>query len=873
MEMISDYRRRVVIALLGSLVASIACGGDSAPVSTAPPAVATVEVSPATLPLVVGQTGALTAQLRDRSGVLLSNRSVTWTSSNAAVATVSVTGTVMGAAPGTTTVIATSEGKSGAATVTVVPAPVATVVVNPNPVTLRVGQTATLTATLLDQTGGVLTGRPLAWSSSDTAVASVSASGVVTGAAPGTAAIAAASEGKVGTAAITVTASTPTISIGPWTGLGPHHINGPFGSVASGKLQAVAVFAADPNIIYAGGGLGSGNEGPFTEAGAFKSTNGGDTWSRIGAGLSDPIVNAMWVDDANSNLVVAGTETGGIFRSTDGGQTWSVAASLGAASEFVSTAGTLLAATAAGVAQSTDKGRTWSMALSTTSPARALAAGGGAVIVGLENGTIMMQPSPGASWQTVRANAGRTAWSVAIDPANPRTAFALLGYHPSTLLATSDGGSTWSTLAPCDLAQALAMTAASHALYVGCNGAVARTSDGGQSWTRLPNVGWDIRRLLLLSGESSIVIGSDQGLYRTSNGGATWASVSSSVYSSILTNFTVRGPTILTAVQDFSPILTFDGGTTWQQPVVNSPSPPVGEDGQVLINPSNASYCYAYTTAGYQYSTDGCRTFRTTGLPALGFVTYVGAGGADIVAVDPRAPATVYVASQSGVFRSTDWGVTMSPTNWPLQQPYAIAVDPTDSRAIYVGTNAKLFKTQDAGTTWTELGLAGAAGFPTTIAVDPRDPQVILVGLSQGPRRDGGVLRSTDRGKSFVRVNSGLGSQLSPCCGIDVFSLRFDASGAVAAAMSTGVFVSADLGDRWQDVTQNSPSHYITDVAWDGGKLYASSFGGGLLRADAAVVSSQAASMRGPDQTSSRRRAPLRRAMPQPSSSAAGRLR
>jgi uncharacterized protein YjdB len=660
----------------------------TATVTVALAPVASVDVTPSSLSLVVKQTGTLVATPRDQAGNVLAGRSVTWSSRDATVATVSSAGVVTGAAAGTATITATSEGKSGTATVNVALAPVASVDVTPSTLSVVVKQTGTLVATPRDQAGNALAGRSVTWSSSDATVASVSLAGVVTGAAVGTATITATSEGKSGTAAVTVAPAPTIVSVGNWTSLGPHHIPGPFGTLASGKLQALAVYGANPSIMYAGGGLGSADQGPFSEAGAFRTTDGGATWSPINSGLSDPVVNAMWVDQTNSNVVLAGTESGGIFRSSNGGQTWSLAASFGATSEFVSAAGKVYAATAAGVAQSTDAGATWSIALATAAPVRVLAAGGGAMIAGLGSGVIMMQSSPGAAWQTVRNNPGRFSWSVAIDPANPLTAYALLGFHPSTLIGTSDGGVTWSTLTPCDLAQALAMTGASHVLYVGCNGVLVSSSNAGQSWTPFQNVTWDIRRLLLLPGETTIVLGTDQGLYRTSNAGSTWTGLTGSVYSSILTGVAVHGSTIVTAVQDFSPILSFDGGTNWQQPVLTSANPPIGEDGQVLINPASPSYCYLYTTAGYQYSTDGCRTFHSTGLAALGSLSYLQPGGMDIVAVDPRTPSTVYAASQTGVFRSLDWGVTMSPTGWPMAQASAIAIDPSDSRVIYVGTSA-----------------------------------------------------------------------------------------------------------------------------------------------------------------------------------------
>jgi len=83
--------------------------------------------------------------------------------------------------------------------------PVASVSVTPSSATVPVGSTLQLTATPKDATGSPLTGRTVTWASSNTSVATVSATGLVTGQVAGTAIITATSEGQSGTAAITVT--------------------------------------------------------------------------------------------------------------------------------------------------------------------------------------------------------------------------------------------------------------------------------------------------------------------------------------------------------------------------------------------------------------------------------------------------------------------------------------------------------------------------------------------------------------------------------------------------------------------------------------------------------------------------------------------
>lgn len=94
-------------------------GGNNDGGSVAPAPVATVTVSPSSGTIQVNGTLQLTATPRDQNGNALSGRTITWSSSNTSVATVTSSGLVRGIAPGTATITATSEGRTGQATVTV----------------------------------------------------------------------------------------------------------------------------------------------------------------------------------------------------------------------------------------------------------------------------------------------------------------------------------------------------------------------------------------------------------------------------------------------------------------------------------------------------------------------------------------------------------------------------------------------------------------------------------------------------------------------------------------------------------------------------------------------------------------------------------
>ena len=203
--------------LAACLTVLTACGGDG----SGPPApVASVAVTPQSSTIVVGQTTQLTAQPKDAQGNNLGNRTVTWSSTNTAVASVSSSGLVTAlTVGGPVTIVASSEGQDGSAVVTVTPPPVASVSVSPASPSLTPLASVQLSATTRDASGAVLTGRVVTWNSSNNAVATVSGSGLVTGITVGApVTITATSEGQIGTVTVSVVDPIVTsVSISPAT--------------------------------------------------------------------------------------------------------------------------------------------------------------------------------------------------------------------------------------------------------------------------------------------------------------------------------------------------------------------------------------------------------------------------------------------------------------------------------------------------------------------------------------------------------------------------------------------------------------------------------------------------------------------------------
>ena len=186
------------------------------------PTVNSVTVSPASATLDPNDTQQLTATVDATPAS--ADKSVTWSSSDPSVATVSESGLVTAVAQGTATITATSNldnTKSGTCSVTVnapaAPIPVTAIALNKSTTNIAIGDSETLT--IIYTPAEANTGKAVTWTSSNTSVATVDNSGKVIGVTVGTATITATSTTDASitaSCAVTVQAVAVTgVSINP----------------------------------------------------------------------------------------------------------------------------------------------------------------------------------------------------------------------------------------------------------------------------------------------------------------------------------------------------------------------------------------------------------------------------------------------------------------------------------------------------------------------------------------------------------------------------------------------------------------------------------------------------------------------------------
>ncbi len=206
------------------------------------------------------------------------------------------------------------------------------------------------------------------------------------------------------------------------------------------------------------------------------------------------------------------------------------------------------------------------------------------------------------------------------------------------------------------------------------------------------------------------------------------------------------------------------------------------------------------------------------------------------VAGVPSQPNVFYIAQvNGGVWKTDDYGRTWTPIfdDQPTGSVGCIAVAPSDPNIIYVGSGEGLqrpdlsvgdgiYKSTDAGKTWTHLGLRDGQQIPQ-IAIDPRDPNRILVAVAghpYGPNEERGIFRSTDGGKTFEKVLykdeniGGADVQIDQSHPDTVYASLWEArqgpwENGAWNGTGGGIFKSTDGGKTWRQLGGGLPEGII----------------------------------------------------------------
>lgn len=649
----------------------------------------------------------------------------------------------------------------------------------------------------------------------------------------------------------------------------------------SGKINAFGVTSA--NVLFIAGGAGTGLE-TFSEAGAYRSSDGGASWQQVYSG----VVNALWLDPAQPTHVIAGDDVNGIVSSSDGGASWRRVYPTTKVTQFAQLGSALFATSIAGILVSNDRGSTWSVSLANV-PATAFGSSGNVLVAGMSDGSIYAYAN--GAWLkkgalpftalTGTAESSAAVHQIAVDPLTPSTIYATNNDGPwnQALFVSTDSGTTWKTVTYNGWPQAIAFSAVvPHQLYIGDDGGFNKLISDG---TSNPSVSFgaylnviDIRDIWVNAGSPETCwIASDQGLDdvpdcvnlgkagndRVLSGPAGMTLARRLAVSS---NGAVVG-----SFQDLQSFSTGNAGASWTS------LPYLYEDGFVEFRPGSSNVCYAYDEVnGLSISLDGGKTFATPTAAAGNLAPSRLMTNA--LAFEPTNPLHMYFASAptqfsgftaaTGMFESSDGGATFSRSPWPFAHPGAIVVDPHNRLHMLVSDmtsgTATISSTFDGGATWTASNVPSGEPYWYAIAISPVNGNNVVAANADA---SGNVfsLASGDGGRTFgaastaalhARVVHGFGAAREVGgrwkntaegrgSGRHYFAysplraIRFDqdaTSGTPCAILTTslGAYESCDFGSAWSRIDQALSVHSFWDVRWTGGYVYLASDGEGVLR-------------------------------------------
>ena len=395
-----------------------------------------------------------------------------------------------------------------------------------------------------------------------------------------------------------------------------------------------------------------------------------------------------------------------------------------------------------------------------------------------EFGTILATGDGGTTW--TRQSSGTSVSLAAVSFADAQRGWAVgpLG----TVLATVDGGSTWTPQALPDQygSGALDVTAIDtlHAWAVGVDsggGAIFTTSDGGTTWTRRPTkVASMLRSITFADASHGWTVGDNGTVLATTDAGATWAPASSGttralndvVFTDVAHGWVVGdGATVLA---------TDDGGSTWR-----TQSTGLSSYALRAAEFTDASHGWAVGDQGcFVVTSDGGATWtpwqfgHRSRLQGVSFTDgahgcFVGEGGFTIVTRDGGA--------------TWERPAVDIRTNEPF-----IDVSFVDaSHGLAVGGRGRIVATSDGGATWTRQTSGTSSWLTGAYLFD------VAHGWAVG--YDGTILATTDGGAHWTAQSSGTKETLSGVCFVN-------ASRGWAVGQGTLILATKNGGATW--VTQ-----------------------------------------------------------------------
>jgi photosystem II stability/assembly factor-like uncharacterized protein len=611
------------------------------------------------------------------------------------------------------------------------------------------------------------------------------------------------------------------------------------------SIGAVAVAPSDAKIVYVGSGEADMRSDIVHGNGMYRSEDAGANWTRIGLEDSRQIGRIVVDPKDPRTLLVAAlghaygpNETRGVYRSTNGGETWTRTLFHDADTGAID-----LAADSAQRVVFASLWQTRRPPWSVYPPSKGPGSG------------LYKSSDGGMTWNPVRGGGfpseGLGKIGIALAPSDPNRVYAIVDAKAGGLYRSDDGGATW-RLADKDprlwdrgwyFCHVSVDPRNADVVYIS-DTSLYRSSDGGEHFTAIKGSpsGDDFHQLWIdPTDPARMALASDQGTSVSLDAGATWSSwlnqPTGQFYHVATDNaFPYR---LYGAQQDSGAVMITSrsnhrgiGARDWR------PITPGGESGYVLPDPLDTNLVYGGTVVRENLRSDQTRSLSPTvgrAGPWRDEWTLPVAFGAD---------HALYFGRQF-VFRSVDGGnrwatvsgdltrrhagipATLDVTtaaDVELPEPrgvvYAIAPSPLRANLVWAGTDDGLvYVTSDGAKTWRAVTPPAVTAWSHVDGIEAShfDGRSAYVAVDRHRLDDDRpyIFVTHDAGRTWREASAGIPA------GSNVNVVREDPvrRGLLYAATETGVYVSFDDAVSWQSLRLNMPVVSVRDISVRNGDL------------------------------------------------------